>query len=65
MSELRREVNGNVLHLIIDREDKRNSLSREVLQGLLDGVRSVGDEEVSISQVKNDGGFPVKFRSGR
>ena len=63
MSELRREVNGNVLHLVIDREDKRNSLSREVLQGLLDGVRSVGDDETITVVVVSSAGEKV-FSAG-
>ena len=45
MSELLAEVDGSVLRLTINREDKRNSLSREVLQGLLDGVRSASDDD--------------------
>jgi enoyl-CoA hydratase/carnithine racemase len=35
---------GGSLWLTIDREGKRNSLSRDVLQGLLDGVRSATDD---------------------
>ena len=46
MSEqLRVERNGRVLRLVIDREDKRNSLSRDVLQGLLDAVRAAATDE--------------------
>jgi len=45
VSELRAERDGKVLRLVIDREDKRNSLSREVLQGLVDGVHAATDDE--------------------
>jgi len=45
VSELRAERDGKVLRLVIDREDKRNSLSREVLQGLVDGVHTATDDE--------------------
>ena len=41
MSDLRVEQDGAVLRLTIDREDKRNALSGEVLRGLLDAVRAL------------------------
>src|SRR4051794_41399891 len=57
MSELLAERDDKVLHLTINREDKRNSLSREVLQGLLDGVRSAaGDDAVTVVVVSSAGG---------
>jgi len=56
MSELLAERDDKVLHLTINREDKRNSLSRDVLQGLLDGVRSAaGDDAVSVVVVSSAG----------
>jgi enoyl-CoA hydratase/carnithine racemase len=45
MTELRADRDGAVLRLVIDREDKRNSLSRDVLQGLLDGVRQASEDD--------------------
>ena len=48
MTDLRSDLNEGVLNLVIDREEKRNSLSRDVLQGLLDGVtRSATDNNVN------------------
>jgi enoyl-CoA hydratase/carnithine racemase len=44
MSELRTDLADGVLRLTIDREDKRNSLSRDVLAGLLEGVRNAADD---------------------
>ena len=56
MSDLRAENNAGVLNLVIDREDKRNSLSRDVLQGLLDGVaRSATDDSVRVVLVSSVG----------
>jgi enoyl-CoA hydratase len=56
MSDLRSEVNDGVLNLVIDREEKRNSLSREVLQGLLDGVRgSAATDDVNVVLVSSVG----------
>jgi len=56
MSELLVERDGRVLRLTINREDKRNSLSREVLQGLLDGVRSAAsDDAVTVVLVSSAG----------
>ena len=63
MSELRREVDGKVLNLVIDREAKRNSLSRDVLQGLLDGVRSAADDEAVTVVVVSSAGEKV-FSAG-
>jgi enoyl-CoA hydratase/carnithine racemase len=42
--QLRVERDAGVLRLVIDREDKRNSLSVEVLRGMLDAVRAAGDD---------------------
>ena len=56
MSELLAARDGRVLRLTINREDKRNSLSREVLQGLLDGVRSAtSDDAVGVVLVSSAG----------
>lgn len=56
MSELDVRRDGKVLRLVIDREDKRNSLSRDVLGGLLDGVRSAaGDDSVTVVVVSSAG----------
>jgi enoyl-CoA hydratase len=56
MTELEAERDGKVLRLIIDREDKRNSLSRDVLQGLLDGVRrATTDEDVTAVVIASAG----------
>ena len=51
MTDLRVESAGGVLRLTIDREDKRNALSGEVLRGLLDALRAVtveGDVRVVL-----------------
>jgi enoyl-CoA hydratase len=54
--ELKVERDGKVLRLLIDREDKRNALSRDVLQGLLDGLRAaVTDDEVTVVVVSSAG----------
>jgi enoyl-CoA hydratase len=45
MTDLLVERAGDVVSLTINREDKRNALSRDVLQGLLDGVRTVAEDE--------------------
>jgi enoyl-CoA hydratase/carnithine racemase len=56
MTELRTERDGSVLRLVIDREDKRNSLSRVVLQGLLDGVHTAtADDDVTVVVVSSAG----------
>jgi enoyl-CoA hydratase len=56
VSQLRVEREASVLRLVIDREDKRNSLSREVLQGLLDGVHTAGeDERITVVVVSSAG----------
>jgi enoyl-CoA hydratase len=54
MSDLVAGRDRGVLSLTIDREDKRNALSRDVLQGLLDGVRSV-DTDVTVVVVRSAG----------
>lgn len=48
MSELRAERDGGVLTLTIDREARRNSLSTEVMRGLLDALVDVGDARVVV-----------------
>lgn len=45
MTDLDVRRDGGVLHLRIDREDKRNALSREVLQGLLEQLRASADDD--------------------
>jgi enoyl-CoA hydratase/carnithine racemase len=56
MSDVRVERDGRVLRLVIDREDKRNALSRDVLQGLVDGVRSAtADDGVGAVVVASAG----------
>jgi enoyl-CoA hydratase len=56
MSDLTSGVDGGVLSLTIDREDKRNALSRDVLQGLLDGVRGASnDDAVNVVVVRSAG----------
>jgi len=56
MSELEVERNEKVLRLTINREDKRNSLSREVLQGLVDGVHTATeDERITVIVVSSAG----------
>jgi enoyl-CoA hydratase/carnithine racemase len=54
MTDLLTSRDGGVLNLTINREDKRNALSRDVLQGLLDGVRSV-DDDVNAVVVRSAG----------
>lgn len=46
MTQLRADRDGNVLRLHIDREDKRNALSGDVLAGMLDALRQIGDARV-------------------
>jgi len=56
MSDLAVGRDGGVLSLTIDREDKRNALSRDVLQGLLDGVRGAStDDAVNVVVVRSAG----------
>jgi enoyl-CoA hydratase/carnithine racemase len=56
MSDLRTDLNDGVLNLVINREEKRNSLSRDVLQGLLDGVtRGATDDDVNVLLVSSVG----------
>jgi methylglutaconyl-CoA hydratase len=45
MSDLLVERRDRALWLTINREDKRNALSRDVLQGLLDGVHTAAEDE--------------------
>jgi len=56
MSDLLAERRGGALWLTINREEKRNALSRDVLQGLLDGVRDAGvDDDVTVVVVASAG----------
>jgi methylglutaconyl-CoA hydratase len=56
MSELLTERRDRALWLTINREDKRNSLSRNVLQGLLDGVREASyDDSTTVIVVASAG----------
>jgi len=56
MSELLVERDDKVLRLTINREDKRNSLSREVLQGLVNGVHTATeDERITVVVVSSAG----------
>jgi methylglutaconyl-CoA hydratase len=56
VTDLRTELRGSVLNLVINREEKRNALSRDVLQGLLDGVRSATvDDDVKAVLVASVG----------
>ena len=48
MSELRAESADGVLTLTIDREEKRNSLSADVMRGLRDALRDPGDARVIV-----------------
>jgi enoyl-CoA hydratase len=47
VSEVEITRDGNVLRLEINREDKRNALSADVMQALLDAVRGVGADAQS------------------
>jgi enoyl-CoA hydratase/carnithine racemase len=56
MSDLLVDRADGVLSLTINREEKRNALSRDVLQGLLDAVRAVGtDDEANVVVVRSAG----------
>jgi enoyl-CoA hydratase len=56
MSDLMTTRDQGILSLTINREDKRNALSREVLQGLLDGVReAAADNDVNAVVVRSAG----------
>lgn len=56
MSELGRELSGGVLRLTINREDKRNSLSADLLRDLGDAVRGAGvDDEVRVVLIASAG----------
>jgi enoyl-CoA hydratase/carnithine racemase len=44
MSDIETAVDAGVLRVTITREDKRNALSAEVMRGMLDAVRGVGDD---------------------
>jgi enoyl-CoA hydratase/carnithine racemase len=56
MSDLLSERDGHVLRLTINREDKRNALSADVMRGLLDGVTEAsGDPDVRVIVVASAG----------
>src|SRR5437763_11806432 len=63
MSDLRVDQDGHVLRLMIDREDKRNALSGEVLRGLLDAASSVTAQDDTRVIVVSAAGSKV-FCSG-
>lgn len=46
--EVRSERRGPALWLTIDREERRNALSPEVMTGLLDGLAEADDEDVHV-----------------
>lgn len=45
MSDLLTERDGGVVRLMINREDKRNALSTDVMRGMLDGVRAASADD--------------------
>jgi enoyl-CoA hydratase/carnithine racemase len=56
VTDLRAERDNGVLLLTIDREDKRNALSGDVLRGMLDAVRTVdADGDVRVVVVASAG----------
>lgn len=56
MSDLEVQHDGKVLRLVINREEKRNALSRDVLAGLLAGVRrATSDDDVTAVVVASAG----------
>ena len=59
MSDLLVERDGNVVSLTINREDKRNALSRDVLQGLLHGVHTAGEDDRVTAVVVRSAGDKV------
>ena len=63
MSDLDARRDANVMRLVINREDKRNSLSRDVLAGLLDGVRAAADDDAVTVVVVSSAGEKV-FSAG-
>jgi enoyl-CoA hydratase/carnithine racemase len=56
MTDLLTERDGGVLRLTINREDKRNALSADVMRGLFDGVRAASaDEDVRVILIGSAG----------
>lgn len=56
MSDLRIDRDGAVLRLTIDREDKRNALSGEVLRAILSELQGIGpDDEVRVVVITGAG----------
>lgn len=56
MSDLESVREGRVLRLTINREDKRNALSVEVMRLMLEGVRGVtGDDDVHVVVISSAG----------
>jgi enoyl-CoA hydratase len=56
VTDLRVEQQGAVLTLLIDREEKRNALSGDVLRGMLEAARSVQpDDDVRVVVVASAG----------
>jgi enoyl-CoA hydratase/carnithine racemase len=55
-ADLLTERDGHVLRLTINREEKRNALSADVMRGLLDGVTAAGaDPEVRVVVIASAG----------
>ncbi|HVT65115.1 MAG TPA: enoyl-CoA hydratase-related protein [Mycobacteriales bacterium] len=56
MSDLLTQREGNVLRLLINREDKRNALSADVMRGMLDAVVAASsDDDVRVIVVSSVG----------
>jgi enoyl-CoA hydratase/carnithine racemase len=56
MTDLLSERDGGVLRLTINREDKRNALSADVMRGLFEGVRTAStDEDVRVIVIGSAG----------
>jgi enoyl-CoA hydratase len=63
MSEVLTNRSGGVLELRINREDKRNALSADVLAALLDGVRSAATDDAITAVLVSSAGDRV-FSAG-
>lgn len=56
MSDLLSERDGHILRLTINREEKRNALSSDVMRGILDGVVAASsDEDVRVIVISSAG----------
>lgn len=56
MSEVRYEVRGPASWLTIDREERRNALSGEVIRGLVEGLARAADEDAARAVVLTGAG---------